>query len=295
MEALLTDCLWVLFAVSFVRGPLKSNPQLLPPATSLVNIKNTVLGDRYSRVAQPWRVSRVRSLTFSVELPFGASPFTAPNSRSSPKFALFASRMILRDDRRRSLLLIAVRPRNSTIRCLLLYFPNTPGLPFPVVAPVPAQITKLRLHPRAVAPRRPLLSTHHSLPTLFLPPSSASRAVNISPVLSSFRVLPAAAEVYLSSSKSSLCSPCLCGKSRVLSSLQPLVRLFALFSAPPSFVFNRLEPLSTKHPGGGYHNLSPRGWYPLRPLSSALRALCVAFFPMNPRYNRAAQLGGEGS
>ncbi len=72
--------------------------------------------------------------------------------------------------RRCSLLLIAVRPRNSTIRCLLLYFPNTPALPFTMVAPVPAQITTLRLHPRAAAPRRPLLTTHHSLRTLFLLP-----------------------------------------------------------------------------------------------------------------------------
>ena len=31
-------------------------------------------------------VSRVRFLTFSVEPPFGSSPFTAPNSRSPPKF-----------------------------------------------------------------------------------------------------------------------------------------------------------------------------------------------------------------
>jgi len=46
-------------------------------------------------------------------------------------------------------------------------------------------------------------------------------------------------------------SPCLCGKSHVLSSLQPLVPLFALFSALPSFVFNRLQPLFPKHPGWG--------------------------------------------
>jgi hypothetical protein len=44
---------------------------------------------------------------------------------------------------RRSLLLIAIRPRNSAIRCFLLYFQQTPALPFPMVAPVPAQISKL--------------------------------------------------------------------------------------------------------------------------------------------------------
>jgi hypothetical protein len=98
--------------------------------------------------------------------------------------------MILRDDRYHSLLVIAIRLRKSTIRCLLLYFSNIPALPLPMVAPVPAKITTPRLHPPAATRRRPLLTTHHSLPTLFLPPSSASRAVNISPVLSSFRILP---------------------------------------------------------------------------------------------------------
>jgi len=46
-------------------------------------------------------------------------------------------------------------------------------------------------------------------------------------------------------------SLCLRGKSHVLSSLQPLVPLFALFSALRSFVFNRLQPLFPKHPGWG--------------------------------------------
>jgi len=45
--------------------------------------------------------------------------------------------------RRRWLLLIAIRPRNSAIRCFLLYFQQTPALPLPMVAPVPAQISKL--------------------------------------------------------------------------------------------------------------------------------------------------------
>ncbi len=107
--------------------------------------------------------------------------------------------MILRDDRYHSLLLIAIRPRKSTIRCLLLYFPNTPALPFTMVAPVPAQITKLRPCLHAAAPRRALLTTYHSPPTLFLPPSSASLSANISPVLNSFRILPVATGVYHSS------------------------------------------------------------------------------------------------
>jgi len=69
--------------------------------------------------------------------------------------------------RRRSLLLIAVRPRNSTIRCFLLYFKQIPALPFPMVAAVPAQISKFRPHLHAAAHRRslPLLTAHYSLPT----------------------------------------------------------------------------------------------------------------------------------
>jgi hypothetical protein len=57
-------------------------------------------------------------------------------------------------------------------------------------------------------------------------------------------------------------SPCLCGKSHVLSSLQPLLPLFALFSALPSFVFNRLQPLFPKHPGGGIPTLPLRASRP---------------------------------
>jgi len=45
---------------------------------------------------------------------------------------------------------------------------------------------------------------------------------------------------------------CLDGKSHVLRNLQPPCRLFALFSALVPFVFNRLQPLLPKHPGGGY-------------------------------------------
>ncbi len=131
-----------------------------------------------------------------------------------------------------------------------------------MVAPVPAQITKLRPCLHAAAPRRALLTTYHSPPTLFLPPSSASLSANISPVLNSFRILPVATGVYHSSFPTSdfqmrlLHPECLYGTSRhaksfVCIGLLPLCRLFALFSAFASFVFNRLEPLSTKHPGWG--------------------------------------------
>jgi hypothetical protein len=49
--------------------------------------------------------------------------------------------------------------------------------------------------------------------------------------------------------------------SRVCIGLPPLCRLFALFSAFVSFVFNRLRPLFTKHPGVGY----PRPTSSLKP------------------------------
>jgi hypothetical protein len=228
--------------------------------------------------------------------------------------------MILRDDRYHSLLVIAIRLRKSAIRCLLLYFSNTPALPFPMVAPVPAQIAKPRFPLHAAARRRPLLTTHHPLPTLFSLPSSASRGVNISPVLSGFRILPVATGVCHSSFPTSDFQTSRHAKSFVYIGLLPLCRLLALFSAFASFVFNRLEPLFTKHPGwGGYPNTLMR----LRILPVAtgvyLCDLCVPnsvpsvlrfFSPfttdhrkdhrngvpsMNPRYNRAAQFGGEGS
>jgi hypothetical protein len=60
----------------------------------------------------------------------------------------------------RSLLLIAVHPRNSAIRCLLLYFSKPPALPFTMVAPVPARITKLRPRPLAATSRHAQLTAH---------------------------------------------------------------------------------------------------------------------------------------
>jgi hypothetical protein len=120
-----------------------------------------------------------------------------------------------------------------------------------MVAPVPAQITKPRFPLHAAARRRPLLTTHHSLPTLFSLPSSAPRGVNISPVLSRFRILPVVTGVCHSSFPTSDFQTSRHAKSFVCIGSLPLYRLFALFSAFASFVFNRLEPLFTKHPGWG--------------------------------------------
>jgi hypothetical protein len=59
--------------------------------------------------------------------------------------------------------------------------------------------------------------------------------------------------VRVHTSNSQLCVSVLCGKSRVLRTLQPLCRLFAFFSALAPFVFKSLQPLLPKHPGGGGH------------------------------------------
>jgi hypothetical protein len=84
-------------------------------------------------------------------------------------------------------------------------------------------------------------------------PSSVPRHANISPILSTLRILPVAtgvwaAPVFLATRHSSLAtSHC----PFVFILLRPLSPLFALFCALPSFVFNRLQPLFPKHPGGG--------------------------------------------
>ena len=54
----------------------------------------------------------------------------------------------------------------------------------------------------------------------------------------------------------------------VFCSLGPLVSLFALFFARPSFVFKGLQPLFQKHPGYGYPSRfygAPEVWVPHRP------------------------------
>src|SRR5712692_1529106 len=89
--------------------------------------------------------------------------------------------------------------------------------------------------------------------TLSLSSSYAPRGASISCGLSRLRILPVTTGVYpilFHFSRVAPSAPCLCGKSHVLSSLPPLCRLFALFSALPTFVFNGLQPLFAKHPGG---------------------------------------------
>src|SRR5258707_11387069 len=138
-----------------------------------------------------------------------------------------------------------------------------------MVAPVPAQISNLRPRPPAAPLRRrslPLLATHYPLSNLFF----------VSPLFSySYELLfpqplyfdnhPHCPEVRGTSlqSLSELCAsaplprPCRGGKSIVFRHLLPLFRLFALFSALPPFVFNRLQPLS-QNTGGGVSRMQLR-------------------------------------
>jgi hypothetical protein len=134
-----------------------------------------------------------------------------------------------------------------------------------MVAPVPAQIAKLALPSHAAAPRRPRLTTLYSLHTPFLPTSSA-RGASIPCGLTRLRTLPIATGVYPSPFPSSDFQSSRHAKSFVCIGLLPLCRLFALFSALASFVFNRLEPLSTKHPGGGTSHALPLSALTLRSL-----------------------------
>src|SRR5216684_1820525 len=140
-----------------------------------------------------------------------------------------------------------------------------------MVAPVPAQIPSLRPRPPVAPLRRrslPLLATHYPLSTLFF----------VSPLISySYELLfpqplyldndphcPPGVGVQASNPPPNsvprcrcLPRPCRGGKSIVFRHLLPLFRLFALLSALPPFVFNRLQPLSQKHPGGGYPAFQP--------------------------------------
>jgi hypothetical protein len=229
-----------------------------------------------------------------------------------------------------------------------------------MVAPVPAQITKLRLplrplclpaqtgsvlsalcvelfppveRPNMATPLLPITSLQ-TLQFHAVTHSFAQRQTNIPTILNSLRTLFIVTGVYPSTFPSSDFQVSHCAKSFVCISLLPLCRLFALFSALASFVFNRLEPLSTKHPGWGTSRALLLSALTLRSLrlSVVIRSpICPSFVftllqipflvtlffshpcktpgsctpsrpfyscrasSMNPRYNRAAQLGEEGS
>ena len=182
---------------------------------------------------------------------FGSSPFAASNSHSTPKF------------------------RRSLTFPLL---PNYPALPFPMVAPVLAQLSSA---PRNVRPP--------SMLNGFRVPPVATGAGTFPPLVfqASRLQYPASSpnprrlillQTLLRSQKSqllwnqanphSLCktpgvgvspqsSPLVNARtfnranSFVCIGLPPLCALLSLFSALVSFVFNRLQPLFRKHPGWG--------------------------------------------
>src|SRR5712671_3533396 len=117
-----------------------------------------------------------------------------------------------------------------------------------MVAPVPAQILKLRprlFNANTKTKQLPLSS-----------PSSAPRNARIPSALNSLRMLPVATGVYPPSLPTTDFRAFQRANSFVSIGLPPLCRLFALFSAFVSFVFNRLQPLFQKHPGGGVSSLS---------------------------------------
>jgi len=151
-----------------------------------------------------------------------------------------------------------------------------------MVAPVPAHISKLRPRVPAAALRRPLLTTHHSLPTLFFPVfkrstpllpiaslqpqqfhaithSFAQRRAAIPPIFNGFRTLSIATGAYPSIIPDDNLSGFQRVNAFVYKSLEPLCRLFALFPALVSFIFNGLRPLFRKHPGWGYPECSYSG------------------------------------
>jgi hypothetical protein len=152
-----------------------------------------------------------------------------------------------------------------------------------MVARVPAQITTLRLHLHAAAPRRSLLLPSHPLtPCLFVALPEMGSFVFIllqipfpaTPFFSHPCKTPGVG--HLSASLHLHESRVTSHKSRRFILLPPLCRLFALFSAFVSFVFNRLQPLFRKHPGWGYLYAPP--------FLRSLCALCAS--ATNPNADR---------
>ncbi len=120
-------------------------------------------------------------------------------------------------------------------------FCKTPGVAYPLREPVRCTEAQKCL------PVSPLLATlTHSLWRKSFPCHSYANTrdggVTVAPV----------SELALSGSQCRrLPRPGRGGKSLSFKRLPPLCRLFALFSAFVSFVFNGLRPLFSKHPGGG--------------------------------------------
>jgi hypothetical protein len=85
----------------------------------------------------------------------------------------------------------------------------------------------------------------------------------------------------LRSELSAICPAFSCN-SLVISRLQPLVTLFALFSALPPFVFNSLQPLFPKYPGWGTRGTAISAC----PLQAGLSSDDHLDLPVEPRSDR---------
>jgi hypothetical protein len=119
-----------------------------------------------------------------------------------------------------------------------------------MVAPVPAQISKFDSRPPVAA--RP---SDANTRTKQLPPSSESRGANISPVLSSFRILPVATGVYPLSCPTTDLQTFRHANSFVCIGLPPLCRLLPA----PVLCFQSLGASFPKTPGWGWVPISGRG------------------------------------
>src|SRR5216684_890854 len=123
-----------------------------------------------------------------------------------------------------------------------------------MVAPVPAQISSLRLRPPAAPlrrPSRPLLATHYPLSTLFLSALCFHILTNCFPrnpfILITIRIARGCTPTTLPSSVFCFQPP---ASTHEFSRTSGLFALLVLFSAVPPFVFNHLQPLFPK-PGVG--------------------------------------------
>jgi hypothetical protein len=180
-------------------------------------------------------------------------PGLEPTSNTSVKSTHRCHRIALRCREflssacRRSLLLIAVRRRKSAIRCFLLYLQRKPALPFPMVVPVSAQVSRLRPCP---PPHYPPLTTHFLLVMCITWRQYLSRSQQL-PHTSRRHggVTLLRHSAYMSSPP--LCPLCLRGKSHVFSGLQPLCRSLRSFRhALP--LFSIACSLFSKNAGGGW-------------------------------------------
>jgi len=175
--------------------------------------------------------------------------FAAPNSRSPPEIRPFAAFYFTSQS----------LPRHAS--------PWSPPSP-------PKSRSFLPVHPlqRAVAPCHTTHHAHHALPTLFLSPLPAVAGLCFhhfpnpffcNPFIFTSLQIPRVWGVCAHLSE--LCVSVPLWQIHLFQELAASLRLFALFFESSPFVFNRLQPLFAKHPGGGVFRRShARPPYPER-------------------------------